>query len=127
VNLLDRIQHPQTGFLTFAFLAQLVALPFTGGVLYWVAQNSGPRHGTVIVHVIERDVVVKVGEATFHVDEYDQDPLVVDLRAGKHRLTMRQGETLLHDETFHLAGGEERVLTAWRSIEKPIDSAKEPQ
>jgi len=117
MKFLNEWHRPQTGFLTFVLLSHLAALPFAGGVLYWVAQNAGPRFGTVIVHVTESNVDVTIDQETFHIKAFDMEPLVVELRKGRHRLTMTQGETLLHDESFEVEGGEERILTAWRSIE----------
>jgi hypothetical protein len=119
VEFIDRLRRPHQGFLTLALLAQLAALPLGGGVLFWVAQHSGPSTATVVVHVTETDVVVNLDSQTFRVDEYTGIPIVCELPAGKHRLTMTHGEDVVHDEIFALEGGEDRILTAWHSLTVP--------
>jgi hypothetical protein len=86
-----------------------------GGVmLSWVASQAGPRTGTAIVHVTEPHVAVSVDGLTFHVGELVHVPLVCDLAAGEHRITMTRGAEVLYAANFSIEGGEDLVLTTWR-------------
>lgn len=84
-----------------------------GAALWWVAAHAGPQTGTVVIHVNEPQVVIGVDAMTFPVEHGLLRPLVCDLPAGEHRLTMRRGGTVLYEEGFSLEGGEHRVLVAW--------------
>ena len=88
-----------------------------GAALWWVATNLEPTTGTAIVHVTESDVLVQVGGFSYQISEPTFTPLVCQLPAGEHRLVMTGGSAELHVEEFTLRGGEEVVLTAWRSRE----------
>jgi hypothetical protein len=107
---------PGSRLMAGTILGKLGGCLLGGALLSLVAMLSGPRTGTAIVHVTEPGVVVSVGGQTFHVGDDPYTPLVCDLPAGEHRLTMTRGAALLYGETFSLRGGEERILTAWRPI-----------
>ena len=94
-----------------------MAASLLGGATCWyVAAHSGPKTGTAIVHVTEVDVVVTLDSVSFLVDEWRNAPIVCELPAGEHRLTMTRGTTELHSELFTLEEGGEVVLTAWSSV-----------
>ena len=112
----NHMRRRKPGFLNLSLLVNLAMLPFGGLLLYGVAQESGPKSATVIVHVTTSDVVVRVGEREFQIDEFTGEPIVCELPRGQHRLTMTQGEVILHEEEFKLAGGEDRIITAWPSL-----------
>lgn len=84
-----------------------------GAALWWVAGHAGHQTATVVVHVAEPDVEVALGGRTFRINRQDGEPLVLELPAGPHRLTMSRGGDLLYDEAFDLQRGEWRTLTAW--------------
>jgi hypothetical protein len=96
----------------------LTACLLGGATLWWVAVSAGPTTGTAIVHVREIDVDVQVGGVTYHIVEETLTPIVCQLPAGEHRLVMTSGSTELHSETFSIRGGEDVILTAWRSRER---------
>ena len=96
---------------------KMVAAGLLGGAtLCWVAASAGPTTARVIVHVTEADVRVEVGGFQFEVGESSLTPIVCRIPAGEHQLVMTRGATELHSETFMVGGGEEVVLTAWRSL-----------
>jgi hypothetical protein len=110
-----RLRPPGCGF-PLDRIAGIVGHWLLGGAtLCWVAANVGPQTGTAIVHVTEPDVMVTVGGVAFNIEDFIHAPIVCELPAGTHELTMRRGATLLHSESFSLRGGEERVLAAWDS------------
>jgi hypothetical protein len=43
----------------------VAALLLSGNTLWWIVEQVGPIHGTVLVHVTEPDVEVTVGGQTF--------------------------------------------------------------
>ena len=110
------IHRRKPGFLNLSLLFNLAILPFGGLLLYGVARESGPKTATVVVHVTISDVVVRVGDHEFPIEEYTGEPIVCELPRGEHRLTMTQGDVILHEEVFHLDGGEDQILTAWPSL-----------
>lgn len=113
-------QRPSSGFLTSKILAHLGGWICGGVVLCWVASQAGPRTGTAVVHVTEPNVAVNIGGQMFQVGETIHMPLICDLPAGAHRLTMTRGTTVLYAENFSIEGGEEHVLTTWKP---PADGA----
>lgn len=98
---------------TRGLLGKLTGVVLGAGFLWWVAAHVGPQTGRAIVHVTESDVVVDVGGNTFRVGDDYVGPLVCELPAGEHRLTMTRGTSILYTEVFTIRGGEEWILTAW--------------
>ncbi len=94
----------------------LFACAFAVGVLWWVAEHSGPREGTVILHVLERGVEVTLAGRVYHFREMTDEPLVIRLLAGRYHFRVRRGNTVLHAESFMLHGGESIVLVAIRDV-----------
>jgi hypothetical protein len=106
-------------------LARSVGCLIGGAILMWIAAHAGSLDATVIVHVTEPHVVVGVGAQSFRIgDDMRHAPLVCVLPAGTHRLTMTRDGVLLHDETFTVSGGEERVLFACRTRTRPLRSGR---
>ena len=105
-------------------LGRLAGVVLGAGFLWWVAAHVGPQTGMAIVHVTESDVVVDVGGNTFRVGDDYVGPLVCELPAGEHRLTMTRGTSILYTEVFTIRGGEEWILTAWDPSTRrgPIES-----
>jgi hypothetical protein len=112
---LSRIAQSSMGLMAASLLG--------GATLWYVAEHSGPKTGTAVVHVTEANVVVIVGGVSFQVDEWRSAPLVCELPAGQHRLVMTRGGAELYSEAFSLEGGDEVVLTAWSSASGPRLSA----
>ena len=117
MNLFKPLERIHNEFFSRRFLRNFAMFPIAGVVIYWVILNTGPRTASVIVDVFASDVVVSMGGQSFHIDEFTGVPIVCELPVGRHRLVMKQGETVLHEASFTLKGGEERILCAWRSIE----------
>jgi hypothetical protein len=84
-----------------------------GAVLWQVVVNAGPRNCEAVVHVTEVGVTVKIDGWVYPVDPTPGAPIVCDLRAGSHTLTMDRGDHRLYYEEFTLSPGEYRVLTAY--------------
>jgi hypothetical protein len=101
-------------FLRGKALGHIVGWLCGGVTLSWVASQAGPQTGTAIVHVTEPHVAVSVDGRLFHVGEAIYVPLVCDLAAGEHRITMTRGTDVLYAANFSIEGGEELVLTTWR-------------
>lgn len=92
-----------------------------GGVLLGFAGGQvAPPHGSVVVHVVEPDVVVSIGEDNvYHVRGRLSAPIEWDLPAGRHVLKMTRDDVVLYEEPFDLGCGEDAVLTAWRKDQTP--------
>jgi hypothetical protein len=82
-------------------------------ILASIAQRSGPASSEVVVHVIEPDVEVTVGDRTYRIEGRRYDPIVRDLPPGSYPLIMRRGNRVLFDESFEVRRDESMVLTAW--------------
>ena len=52
----------------------MAALLLGGSTLYWVAEEVNPAEGTVLVHVIEPDVEVIVGDQVFWIKDREWCP-----------------------------------------------------
>ncbi len=81
-------------------------------MLAWVVSSVGPTRGTVVVHVVDRDVRLQIGPKTFRVHD-NREPIVCELPSGEHRLRLSQGDQTLDEQTFHLHGGEWLSLSAF--------------
>lgn len=91
----------------------LVGILLGGAILGWVACHAGPPTGTAVVHVTEPNVEVAVGGHEFEIGATrSHAPLVCELPAGEHRLTMTRDGEVLHSESFTMGRGGSRVLTA---------------
>src|SRR5262245_15877132 len=53
-----------------------LACALATAVLWWVVEHSGPRLGTVILHVMERDVEVTLADQVYAFEEMTDKPLV---------------------------------------------------
>ena len=81
--------------------------------LGWIVEHAGPPSGRAVVHVTESDVTVQVGGNTYEFAERPLEPIVCELRPGKHELTMTRDGRVLYEQTFRIRRGESVVLTAW--------------
>ena len=96
-------------------LIQGVAVLLLGGTtLWWIVEEVGPTHGTVLVHVTEPDVEVTAGGRTFLIEERIYAPIECRLRPGRYLLRMKRGDRVLYEEWFAVHRGEEVILTAYR-------------
>ena len=94
-----------------------------GCVILWqVVVHIGPQHGVAYIHVPTPNVDVMVDDVKHHVDTLWETPIVCELSPGIHRLRMLRSGTVVFQEEFRLAVGEEIVLTAW---EKPSETQKD--
>jgi hypothetical protein len=64
-------------------------------VLGWAVEDCGSRSTEVVVHVMEPDVEVTVGDQTYPIEGRRYDPIVCELSPGWHRLVMRRGDHVL--------------------------------
>jgi hypothetical protein len=92
--------------------------PVAGGllglaVLGWVVAHCGPRDNEVVVHVMEPDVEVTIGDQTFQIEGRRFDPIVCYLSPGWHPLVMRRGDRILFEESFEVRRSANVVRTAW--------------
>ena len=104
-------------FVKFSITSRIVQWVAGGlmglAVLGWVVEHSGPTGSEVVVHVVEPDVQVALGDQTFQIEGRRYDPIVCDLVAGWHHLIMRHGDRVLFEESFEVRPGKNIVLTAW--------------
>jgi hypothetical protein len=82
-------------------------------VLGWVVDDCEPRDNEVVVHVMEPDVDVTIGNQTFQIEGRRSDPIVCSLAAGWHPLVMRRRDRILFEESFEVRRGANVVRTAW--------------
>ena len=82
-------------------------------VLAWIVEHSGPQHIEVVVHVVEPDVEVSVGDRTYRIDGRRRDPILCELSPGWHQLVMRRGDRILFEETFEVRPGANVCATAY--------------
>jgi hypothetical protein len=95
-------------------LAQFAIYGLLGAALLWgIVPRLGPRLGTATIHVTRPDVVVSVGDQVFRVGDETEVPLVCELPAGTHTLTVLRGDEVLDEQTFTLEGGKDVVLTTF--------------
>jgi hypothetical protein len=92
----------------------LLACSLAAGVFWWVFEHSGPREGTVTLHVLEPGVEVTLAGRAYFFQEMTAEPFVLRLPAGRHDFRVQRGDTVLHAENFTLRGGESVVLAAIR-------------
>jgi hypothetical protein len=97
----------------------LAALVFAAGFFWTVARRCGPPYGRAIIHVTERDVDVTIDDELVHVRRRLSQPITRMLRPGRHVLSMKRDGSLLDEQEFVIARGQDAVLTAWRSRPAP--------
>ena len=72
---------------------------------------SGKR--SVVVHVVEPDVELRIDDVTYPIVGTVYDPIECQLPVGGHRLVMCRGDEVLLDEPFVVERDRDLVLTAW--------------
>jgi hypothetical protein len=82
-------------------------------VLGWVVVHCGPRETEVVVHVMEPDVELTVGDQTYQIEGRRYEPIVSELSPGWYPLIMSRGDRILYEESFEVRRGDNIVLTAW--------------
>jgi hypothetical protein len=90
-------------------LAGILALVMVGAMVD--ALLSGKR--SVVVHVTEPDVEVRIDDVTYVIRGMTHDPIECLLSPGAHRLVMSRAGVVLFDEPFVVERGRDLVLTAW--------------
>jgi hypothetical protein len=88
------------------------ALVLGGTTLLWVADQAAQDESTVVVHVMEPDVILTVGERSFANDR-PFGVIECQFRPGRYLLRIQRGDRILHEEWFTATRGEDVVLTAW--------------
>jgi hypothetical protein len=84
-----------------------------GGVILWqVAAHSGPQTGAACVHVSAPNTEVIVDGLAHHVETLWNSPIVVELRPGRHKLSVFHEGQVIDEREFTLGVGEEIVLVA---------------
>ena len=101
-------------YLVIRLIQGAGALLLGGSSLWWVADQVGPVHGTVLVHVTESDVEVTLAGQTVSIEERRYAPIECRLHAGRYLLRMTRGDRMLYEEWFTVHRGEEVILTAYR-------------
>lgn len=107
--------------LARSIIVQRIATYGTGlvvglGALGVIVEKAGPD-GKAVVHVIEADVEVAIGDQAFWVEDRRFEPIVFELTPGRHELLMTRDDQVLYRESFHVKAGSSRVLTAM--VESP--------
>ena len=74
---------------------------------------SGKR--SVVVHVVEPDVELRIDDAEYPILGTVYDPIECQLSPGTHRLVMSRGPEILLDQPFVVERGRDLVLTAWKA------------
>jgi hypothetical protein len=101
----------------FSIIHRMIKLAAGGllglAVLGWVVEHCEPRDNEVVVHVMEPDVDVTIGNQTFQIEGRRFDPIVCYLSPGWHPLVMRRRDRILFEESFEVPRGENVVRTAW--------------
>jgi hypothetical protein len=98
--------------LAFRLIKGVGALILGGATLWWIAEQVGPIHGTVLVHVTEPDVEVTIAGQTVRIGERRYAPIECLVRPGRYLLQMKRGDRILYKEWFAVRRGEEVMLTA---------------
>jgi hypothetical protein len=100
-------------YLARRMIRAAAALMLGGTTIWWIDEQVGPVHGTVLVHVTEPDVEVTVGGQTFSIEERRYAPIECRLHAGRYPLRMKRGDRILYEERFAVHRGEEVILAAY--------------
>jgi hypothetical protein len=103
------------------------AVALAAAVFWETAERSGGETSEIVVHVMAEAVEVIVDDSRFWVAERLQQPIVSQLRPGRHELRMIRDGRVVYEEPFVVERGQDRVLTAWddpspRPDEQPIDT-----
>ena len=99
-------------FLLSKIVQRLLACGVAAGVLWWVIVNTGPREGTVVLHILEPGLEVTLAGRVYSFQEPIAGPLVLRLPAGTYHFCVRRGDAVVHAEAFTLRGGDSQVLAA---------------
>jgi hypothetical protein len=101
-------QGPISSILKYA-----TALAVSATVLWEVARHADSRGGQAVVHVMEGDVDLRIGDWECRVDSPTNTPITCELRPGQHTIQMFRSGVALYQEEFNVVPGEDIVLTAW--------------
>ncbi len=96
--------------LIATLVKRLGAVCLTFVILWHVAQHTGLRRGTVVVHVTQQDVMVDVDEQRYHVGSIVQSPLVCELEPGHHVAEVWRSGVLLGEESFTIEPGKDVII-----------------
>jgi hypothetical protein len=88
------------------------ALVLSVVVLWQTAENVGPANSEVVVHVAEGRVEVFIDDLRFWIEHPLDEPIVCQLRSGRHQLRMIRSGQVLYEEEFTVERGRDKVLTA---------------
>jgi hypothetical protein len=99
-------------YLASPLMKIIGALVLGGATLSWVADQAAQDESTVVVHVIEPDVIVTVGNRSFANDR-PFGVIECQLQPGRYLLRMQRGDRILHEEWFTAMRREDVVLVAW--------------
>jgi hypothetical protein len=82
-------------------------------VLVWVVDHSRTSEAEVVVHVMEPDVVVTIGDQSFPIEGRRFAPIVCNVLPGVYDLVMRRGDCVLYEQRLEVGPGDHLVCTAW--------------
>ena len=93
--------------------------------LSWAVAESGQSDCEVVVHVVESNVELIVGDQTFQIAERPIEPLVCNLSRGPQTMILRRGDELLQETNFEVRDAAQNVvLTAYDP--KRVERAQVP-
>lgn len=81
-------------------------------MLGWIVSIAGPSKGTVVVHVIGKDLQVRIGPESFQF-RGGMRPIVCKLPAGEYTLTLSRGDRMLDEQHFQVRRGEWTTLSTF--------------
>jgi hypothetical protein len=81
-------------------------------MLSWIANEVTRSGATVIVHVTEPDVDLRIDHDVYKIVGRSYKPIETELSAGDHRMVMSRGLNILLDFRFSVEPGFDLVLTA---------------
>jgi hypothetical protein len=96
-----------------SILKYATALALCATVMWEVARHADSRGGQAIVHVMDGDVDIRIGDWERRVDSPTNTPITCELRPGRHTIQMFRAGVELYQEDFNVVPGEDIVLTAW--------------
>lgn len=88
------------------------------GALGVIIEKAGPG-SQAIVHVVEPNVEVRIGDEVVWVETHQFSPIVFDLLPGRHELVVSRDDRVLYRETFDVRPGASQVLNAMAPQSEP--------
>src|SRR5262245_1240663 len=101
----------------FSVIRRMIKLAAGGllglAVLGWVVEHCKPRDNEVVVHVMEPDVDVTIGNQTFQIEGRRFDPIVCHPAPGGHPARIGGPGSILFEGSVGVRRWGEVVRTGW--------------